>query len=118
MSARRACIGILPINGGARARETFPRRVFFDTTLARRRLNEFEWRRWKKARASAFWTLRSKLSLFGRKADDPDIIAFVDMLRGMGLRLLLEADDKRRVDVDLDALAARFGLRRTPEARL
>lgn len=56
--------------------------------------------------------------LFGRKADDPDIIAFVDMLRGMGLRLLLEADDKRRVDVDLDALAARFGLRRTPEARL
>lgn len=56
--------------------------------------------------------------LFGRKADDPDIIAFVDMLRGMGLRLLLETDDKRRVDVDLDALAARFGLRRTPEARL
>jgi AcrR family transcriptional regulator len=56
--------------------------------------------------------------LFGRTADDPDIIAFIDMLRGMGLRLLLESDDKRRANVDLDALAARFGLRRAPEARL
>ncbi|MGD9540256.1 TetR family transcriptional regulator [Methylocystis sp.] len=56
--------------------------------------------------------------LFGRTADDPDIIAFVDMLRGMGLRLLLETDDKRRASVDLDALAARFGLSRAPQARL
>jgi AcrR family transcriptional regulator len=56
--------------------------------------------------------------LFGRTADDPDIIAFIDMLRGMGLRLLLESDDKRRATVDIDALAARFGLRRAPEARL
>ncbi|MGZ9115949.1 MAG: TetR/AcrR family transcriptional regulator, partial [Methylocystis sp.] len=56
--------------------------------------------------------------LFGRTADDPDIIAFIDMLRGMGLRLLLESDDKRRAAVDIDALAARFGLRRAPEARL
>jgi hypothetical protein len=44
----------------AQASEAFPRRVFFDTTLARRRLNEREWRWWKKARVSAFWTLRSK----------------------------------------------------------
>jgi AcrR family transcriptional regulator len=56
--------------------------------------------------------------VFGRTADDPDIIAFIDMLRGMGLRLLLESDDKRRAAVDIDALAARFGLRRSPEARL
>lgn len=56
--------------------------------------------------------------LFGRTADDPDVIAFVDMLRGMGLRLLLESDDKRRASVDFDGLAARFGLRRAPEARL
>jgi AcrR family transcriptional regulator len=56
--------------------------------------------------------------LFGRTPDDPDIIAFVDMLRGMGLRLLLETDDRRHMAVDLDALAARFGLSRAPEARL
>jgi len=56
--------------------------------------------------------------IFGRTAEDPDIIAFVDMLRGMGLRLLLETDEKRRMSIDLDALAARFGLRRAPEARL
>lgn len=56
--------------------------------------------------------------LFGRTADDPDIIAFVDMLRGMGLRLLLETDDKRRATVDLDGLAKRFGLSRAPQARL
>jgi len=55
--------------------------------------------------------------LFGRTADDPDIVAFVDLLRGMGLRLLLEPD-ARRAHVDLDALAARFGLSRAPEARL
>lgn len=56
--------------------------------------------------------------VFGRTPDDPDIIAFVDMLRGMGLRLLLETDDKRHATVDLDALAARFGLRRAPKPRL
>ncbi|MGD9544192.1 MAG: TetR/AcrR family transcriptional regulator [Methylocystis sp.] len=56
--------------------------------------------------------------LFGRTADDPDIIAYVDMLRGLGLRLLLETDEKRPLPVDLDALAARFGLRRAPGARL
>ncbi len=56
--------------------------------------------------------------LFGRTADDPDVVAFVDMLRGMGLRLLLETDDKRRASVDLDALAERFGLSRASQARL
>lgn len=56
--------------------------------------------------------------IFGRTADDPDIVAFVDMLRGMGLRLLLEADNKRLAPVDLEALARRFGLARVPQARL
>ncbi len=56
--------------------------------------------------------------IFGRTADDPDIVAFVDMLRGMGLRLLLEADNKRKTPVDLETLAARFGLRRARKARL
>ena len=56
--------------------------------------------------------------LFGRTGDDPDIIAFVDMLRGRALRLLLETDDKRAETVDLQALAERFGLSRAPPARL
>lgn len=56
--------------------------------------------------------------IFGRSADDPDIVAFVDMLRGMGLRLLLEADNKRKAPVDLEALAGRFGLKRARKARL
>jgi hypothetical protein len=56
--------------------------------------------------------------LFGRTADDPDIVAFVDLLRGMGLRLLLETDDKRRGAIDFDALAGRFGLSRRPQAQL
>lgn len=48
--------------------------------------------------------------LFGRAADDPDIVAFIDMLRGMGMRMLLEPEQKRRKKIDLDALAARLGL--------
>lgn len=56
--------------------------------------------------------------IFGRPADDPDIIAFVDLLRGMGLRMLLEADNKRRPPVDLEALARRFGLARAAGATL
>lgn len=52
-------------------------------------------------------------SAFGREPDDPDVIAFVDALRGMGLRLLLEPDRKRAMPRDLAALAARFGLVRS-----
>lgn len=55
---------------------------------------------------------------FGRAADDPDIVAFVDMLRGMKLRLLLDGDNKRKAPHRLEAQAARFGLRRARIARL
>jgi len=53
---------------------------------------------------------------FGRTADDPDVVAFVDMLRGLGLRLLLEGDQNRSQGIDLNALAARFGLVRSSRA--
>lgn len=51
---------------------------------------------------------------FGREPDDPDLVAFVDALRGKGLRLLLEPEGKRAAPRDLAALAARFGLVRKP----
>jgi len=50
--------------------------------------------------------------LFGRTADDPAVIAFIDRLRGMGVRLLLEPDRKRRGRVNIEAIAAESGLRR------
>lgn len=49
---------------------------------------------------------------FGRTGDDPAVIAFIDALRGMGLRLLMEPDRKAARDMDLEALAASFGLHR------
>jgi DNA-binding transcriptional regulator YbjK len=49
---------------------------------------------------------------FGRDADDPDVIAFIDLLRGIGLRMLLEPDQAAPSRPDPAVLAARFGLRR------
>lgn len=49
---------------------------------------------------------------FGRTGDDPAVIALIDALRGMGLRMLLEPDRKGGRDIDLEKLAASFGLRR------
>lgn len=49
---------------------------------------------------------------FGRNADDPAVIAFIDNLRGMGLRMLLEPDRKTRKGVDVEALAISFGLKK------
>jgi len=46
---------------------------------------------------------------FDRTADDPDVTGFMDALRGMGMRRLLEAKDDAK-DVDIEALARRFGL--------
>ena len=47
---------------------------------------------------------------YGRPADDPDVEAFVDSLRGFGMKQLLRDDAKT---IDIDALAARFGLKRS-----
>ncbi len=53
---------------------------------------------------------RAALS-FGRREDDPAILAFIDLLRGMGFRMLLEPDHLAGTAIDLEALAASFGLR-------
>ncbi len=50
--------------------------------------------------------------IFGRVTDDPDVIAFIDLLRGVGLRMLLEPDQSALIRPDVEALAARFGLSR------
>ena len=47
---------------------------------------------------------------FGRAGDDPAVIAFVDLLRGAGLRMLLEPNRKNVAKLDLEALAASIGL--------
>lgn len=49
---------------------------------------------------------------FGRDANDPNVIAFIDLLRGIGIRMLLEPDPKRARSPDPEKLAASFGLHR------
>lgn len=49
---------------------------------------------------------------FGRPSDDPAVAAFIDLLRGMGLRMLLEPNSKAAQETDLEALAASVGLHR------
>jgi AcrR family transcriptional regulator len=47
---------------------------------------------------------------FGRSADDPAAIAFVDLLRGAGLRKLLEPEATRLDAAEATRLAAALGL--------
>jgi AcrR family transcriptional regulator len=51
---------------------------------------------------------------FGRSADDPAAAAFVDLLRGVGLRLLLEPGSALDAGAELERLAAALGLDRPP----
>lgn len=46
----------------------------------------------------------------GRPADDPAAAAFVDLVRGAGLRMLLEPDENGAESPDLEALARSVGL--------
>jgi AcrR family transcriptional regulator len=48
--------------------------------------------------------------LFGKSPEDPAVISFIDTVRGIGLRMLLESTGKETQEVDLEALAAVFGL--------
>jgi AcrR family transcriptional regulator len=50
---------------------------------------------------------------FGRSGDDPAILAFIDTLRGMGLRKLLETKGGNPKEIDIEKLAQAFGLERT-----
>ncbi len=47
---------------------------------------------------------------YGREPSDPDVIMFVDCLRGVGLRHLLEPDNPIDTAPSVGELAARFGL--------
>lgn len=47
---------------------------------------------------------------YGREVGDPDVEAFVDSLRGRGMKQVMRESEKQ---IDIDALARRFGLERT-----
>jgi len=47
---------------------------------------------------------------FGRDAADPSVVAFVDQLRGLGFRLLLEPEAAAPKSSDIAPLAAKLGL--------
>jgi len=48
--------------------------------------------------------------LFGREEADPAVLAFVDQLRGLGLRALVQGEELREKAPDLAELAKRNGL--------
>lgn len=48
---------------------------------------------------------------FGRATDDPEVLAFIDLLRGLGLRMLLEPDSSIEPRRALEQAAARLGLK-------
>jgi AcrR family transcriptional regulator len=48
--------------------------------------------------------------IFGRPADDPDVVAFLDRLRGLGIRLLLEPKRRTGTKIDLAEIASEHGL--------
>jgi len=50
--------------------------------------------------------------LFGRAADDSDVLAYIDLLRGVGLRMLLEPDRSVMARSVLESAAERFGLKK------
>jgi AcrR family transcriptional regulator len=53
---------------------------------------------------------RQVAEIFGRPADDPAVAAFVDRLRGLGIRLLLEPKRRGGQKIDLASIAAEHDL--------
>jgi hypothetical protein len=53
---------------------------------------------------------------FGRGADDPDVLAFIDLIRGLGVRRLLDPDNTAPQRAILERAAARVGLTRSRPA--
>ncbi|QGM99036.1 TetR/AcrR family transcriptional regulator [Methylocystis parvus] len=49
---------------------------------------------------------------FGRGGDDPDVVAFIDAVRGMGMRQLLESGGGPPNELNAEKIAGAFGLRR------
>jgi AcrR family transcriptional regulator len=54
---------------------------------------------------------RQIAGIFGRPVDDPAVAAFVDRLRGLGIRLLLEPKRRAGHKIDLAKIAAEYDLR-------
>lgn len=54
--------------------------------------------------------VRRAADCFGRTEGDPAVRAFIDMLRGIGFRMVLKPDDAEKEKIDMAALAASFGL--------
>jgi AcrR family transcriptional regulator len=56
--------------------------------------------------------VRRAADYFGRTEGDPAVLTFIDTLRGIGFRMMLEPDEteKEKEKVDIAALAASFGL--------
>jgi DNA-binding transcriptional regulator YbjK len=54
--------------------------------------------------------VRRAADCFGRTEADPAVRAFIDMLRGIGFRMVLKPDDAEKEKIDMAALAASFGL--------
>lgn len=48
--------------------------------------------------------------IFGRPSDDPAVMAFVDRLRGLGIRYLLEPKRRTGMKIDLAKIASEHGL--------
>jgi len=53
---------------------------------------------------------RQVAEVFGRSADDPAVAAFVDQLRGLGIRMLLEPKRRTGQKIDLIEIARKNGL--------
>jgi AcrR family transcriptional regulator len=60
--------------------------------------------------AQADELIRRAAECFGRTEDDPAVRAFIDILRGIGFRMVLKPDEAAKEKIDMAALAASFGL--------
>lgn len=81
-------------------------RFFFSTVMAAADSDDAELRAVVAGHMRGF--VETIASHFGRNGDDPAIVAFVDLLRGMALRSLLEGGSHSPADVG--ALASLLGL--------
>ena len=54
--------------------------------------------------------VRRTADSFGRTEADPGVRAFIDMLRGIGFRMVLKPDEAETDEIDMASLAASFGL--------
>lgn len=97
--------GVEDIGAGLELIATDRRRIGFFLNLIVEAEQEPALRRMVYQHMAAFDALVARA--FGRDAGDPDVGAFVDSLRGFGMKQLLRESPEM---IDIDALARRFGL--------